>query len=106
MAAQVDYLLKHDDHYAIEVAIRVGDIAYARELVRESIKTGATADMWYLAALVAGSPQQEAIFLEKALALDPFHEAAKTALEEKSRQKTVPTGVGIREKIQQVIRRT
>jgi hypothetical protein len=105
MSAQLDYFLNHDEHYAIEVAIRVGDIAYARELVRESIKAGATADVWYLAALVAGSPQQEATFLEKALALDPDHEAARNALEEKSRQKTVPSGVSIREKLQQVLRR-
>ena len=99
----VQTFLNHDEHYAIEVAIRVGDVAYARELVREAIKVGATADVWYLAALVAQTPHQEALFLEKALALDPMHERARAALEEKSKQITVPTGQGIREKITQIL---
>ncbi len=98
----VQTFLNHDEHYAIEVAIRVGDIAYARELVRDAIKLGATADIWYLASLIATTPQQEVIFLEKALDLDPWHERAKSTLEEKSKQKTVPTGDGIREKIQHI----
>jgi hypothetical protein len=101
--AMTSTTLNHDEHYAIEVAIRVGDIAYARELVRDFIKAGATADVWYLAAMVASSPQQEAVFLEKALELDPLHERAREALEEKSRQETVPTAPGIRDRIQQVL---
>lgn len=98
----VQTFLNHDEHYAIEVAIRVGDIAYARELLRDAIKSGATADVWYLASMIAQTPQQEAVYLEKALAIDPLHERAKAVLEEKSKQKTVPTGDGIREKLQQI----
>lgn len=94
--------LDPDEHYAIEAAIRVGDIAYARELVREAIKhSPPDADLWYLAALVAGAPQQETIYLEKALALNPAHEQARLALEEKSRNKTVPRAQTLRDRLQQ-----
>jgi hypothetical protein len=70
----------HDDYYDIEAAIRTGDLAYARERIREVIRQQPTAEAWYLAALVARTPQQRRSLLEKALSSDLHHERAREAL--------------------------
>ncbi len=69
-----------DDYYDIEAAIRTGDLAYARERIRELIRQQPTIEVWYLAALVARTPQQRRSLLEKVLNLDPNHERARDAL--------------------------
>ena len=70
-----------DDYYDIEVAIRNGHAAYARERLRELIADTTDAEVWYLAALVALNPQEHIHLLEKALALNPNHDRALRALE-------------------------
>lgn len=75
-------LSPHDEHYAIELAIKNGDLACARELVRAAIAHQPSADLWYLAALVARTEQQRRHCLRCALALDPDHSAARAALEQ------------------------
>lgn len=71
-----------DEYYDIEVAIKTGDIAYAREILRDVIQTNPTAEVWYLAALVAPTQEQRITLLEKALSLDPDHERAAWALQQ------------------------
>lgn len=70
-----------DDYYDIEVAIRNGHAAYARERLRELIADTTDAEVWYLAALVALNPQEHIHLLEKALAINPNHDRALRALE-------------------------
>jgi Tfp pilus assembly protein PilF len=70
-----------DDYYDIEVAIKTGDVAYAREMLRDVIQSDPTAEVWYLAALVAVNQDQRISLLEKALSLDPDHERAHWALQ-------------------------
>lgn len=69
-----------DDYYDVEVAIKSGDLGYAREILREIIREHPNAEVWYLWALVTTNPQQRIQFLEKALTLDPEHERARWAL--------------------------
>lgn len=69
-----------DDYYTIEAAIRTGDLAYAREMLRDAIQTNPNAEVWYLTALVASEPGQRVSLLHKALELDPDHERACQAL--------------------------
>ena len=71
-----------DDYYDIEVAIKTGDTAYAREMLRDVIQSDPTAEVWYLAALVAVNQEQRIALLEKALSLDPDHERARWALQQ------------------------
>jgi len=81
MHADHHRLSPHDEHYAIELAIKNGDLACARELVREALAHQPSADLWYLAALVARSEQQRHHCLQRALALNPEHRLARAALE-------------------------
>lgn len=70
-----------DDYYDIEAAIRIGHVDYARERLRDTIQENPDAEAWYLAALVALTPEQHVLMLENALALNPQHERARRALE-------------------------
>lgn len=63
----------------IRLAIDGFEIARARDLLREALKSP-TAETYYLAAQVALDEEQKGRFLEQAVALDPFHEKAVTAL--------------------------
>ena len=72
----------NDDYYHIEAAIKAGEIAYARECLRDILQSDPSADAWYLAALVARTPDQHVQYLEKALSLDPDHVRARLALEQ------------------------
>jgi uncharacterized protein HemY len=69
-----------DQHYHIELAIKTGDMAYARELLRQELQHNPSAELWYLAALVAPTPQQRIERLQQALALNPNHSRAAAAL--------------------------
>lgn len=69
----------------IKAAIDSFDLSRARELLREAMPE-ANADTFYLASRAALDDEQRTEFLERAVALDPFHEAARTAL----RQMKVP----------------
>lgn len=71
-----------DDYYDIEAAIRTGHVDYARERLRDTLQENPDAEAWYLAALVAVTPEQHISLLEKALALNPSHERALWALEQ------------------------
>jgi len=71
-----------DDYYDIEAAIRTGHVDYARERLRDTIQENPDAEAWYLAALVAVTPEQHISMLEKALALNPYHERAQRSLEQ------------------------
>ena len=71
-----------DDYYDIEAAIRTGHMDYARERLRDTIQENPDAEAWYLAALVALTPEQHITMLEKALALNPYHERALLVLEQ------------------------
>lgn len=70
-----------DDYYDIEAAIRTGHVDYARERLRDTIQENPDAEAWYLAALVALTPEQHMVMLENALTLNPQHERAQRALE-------------------------
>ncbi|MBL8095510.1 MAG: hypothetical protein JNL73_15165 [Anaerolineales bacterium] len=63
----------------IRLAIDSFAIARARDLLREALKSP-TAETYFLAAQVALDEDQKTRFLEQAVALDPFHEQAVTAL--------------------------
>jgi hypothetical protein len=63
----------------IKVAIDSFDTAKARDLLREALSE-ANAETYYLASRVAIDETQKKEFLEKAIALDPFHEASVAAL--------------------------
>lgn len=71
-----------DDYYDIEAAIRTGHVDYARERLRDTLQENPDAEAWYLAALVAVTPEQRISMLEKALAINPHHERALRALEQ------------------------
>ncbi|MFV9507784.1 MAG: hypothetical protein AB4911_24815 [Oscillochloridaceae bacterium umkhey_bin13] len=64
----------------IKTAIDTFNVPQARELLREALQHEPDAETYYLAAQVAINPEQQQSFLEKAVALDPFHAAAQTAL--------------------------
>ncbi|MDL1899461.1 hypothetical protein FBR02_01685 [Anaerolineae bacterium CFX9] len=63
----------------IKDAIDSFDPNRARELLREAMKD-ANAETYFLASKVALDDDQKREFLEKAVALDPFHEKARAAL--------------------------
>ena len=63
----------------IRAAIDTFDLARARELLRDALKE-ANAETYYLASRAALDEDQKRDFLEKAVALDPFHEKARLAL--------------------------
>ena len=84
MAISPDYL------QPIRTAIRNGNKELARELLRDILKNNPTAEVWYLAAMVASNKAQATNFLHRCLALDPFHDGADQALD-KLKTKTEPT---------------
>ncbi len=63
----------------VKEAIDSFDMPRARELLRDALKQ-ADAETYYLASRVALDDEQKRDFLEKAVALDPFHEKARAAL--------------------------
>ena len=78
------------DHYLAEVAIRNGDMAYARELLREIVANRPNADAWYLFALTALTPAQRRERLQRALALNPHHARAHAALSQMQHEAEPP----------------
>lgn len=62
----------------IKEAIDSFDLPRARQLLRDALKE-ADAETFYLASRAALDDEQKHEFLQKALALDPFHEAARKA---------------------------
>ncbi|MFV9507786.1 MAG: hypothetical protein AB4911_24825, partial [Oscillochloridaceae bacterium umkhey_bin13] len=64
----------------IKAAIEAHDVDQARALLREALQLEPDAETYYLAAQVALTVEQQQSFLEKAIALDPFHAAADAAL--------------------------
>jgi hypothetical protein len=91
-----------DDYYSIEAAIRTGDLAYAREMLRDMIQTSPTAEVWYLAALVATDVQQHVGCLKKALELDPDHVRARRALQQAKSQPTVAASQSLLARLRRV----
>ncbi len=82
----------HEDTYTrynIELALKIGDLAYARELLRLALKTNPSADLWYLAALATSNRDEQIERLEQALALNPEHTRAALTLEETLQQTPV-----------------
>lgn len=76
----------NDEFYPIEAAIKAGDLAYARECLRDILRLDPSADAWYLSASVARSAEQRRRCLEKALLLDPNHRQAQLALAQSYRE--------------------
>lgn len=71
----------HNSHAEIRAAIATNDLERARELLRQALRESPDAELYYLASQVAVSEAQKREFLDKALALDPFHAQARLALE-------------------------
>jgi hypothetical protein len=60
---------------------RNGDKLEARKIVAAICKAEPdNADAWYYAAMMSEQPEQRARLLQRALAIDPFHERAEAAL--------------------------
>lgn len=64
----------------IRSLIRSGDNERARQMLRVKLMSNPTAEIYYLASQVARNDEQRRDFIDKALALDPFHEGASDAL--------------------------
>lgn len=64
----------------IRRTIHDGDTERARQLLRIKLMSNPTAEIYFLSAQVASSDAQRLDFLEKTLALDPFHAGASDAL--------------------------
>ncbi len=75
-----------DEYYAIEVAIKNGDLAYARELLRLAHLAAPSAETFYLSAQVATTTSQRITLLQGALSLKPDHAKAALALEQAQRE--------------------
>jgi len=94
---------QEDDYYNIEAAIRTGDVAYARELLRDILQTTPTAEAWYLAALVATDLQQHINYLKKALEYDPDHIRARRALQQAKARPTVSASQSLLARLRRVL---
>ena len=94
-----------DDYYDIEAAIRTGDVAYARERIREVIRQQPTAEAWYLAALVARTPHQRHNLLEKSLSMDPDFERARNALAAIGGIQAIPASASFLTRIRRIFNR-
>jgi tetratricopeptide (TPR) repeat protein len=100
-------LKSNDDFYHIEAAIKAGEIAYARECLRDVLQLDPSAEAWYLAAVVARSPEQHIQYLEKALSLDADHVKARLALEHAyldEKRSTSPTSLSLIHRIRDALR--
>jgi uncharacterized RDD family membrane protein YckC len=64
----------------IRSVIKSGDDERARQMLRVKLMSNPTAEIYYLASQVARNEEQRRDFIDKALALDPFHEGASNAL--------------------------
>jgi Tfp pilus assembly protein PilF len=93
-----------DDYYDIEVAIKTGDTAYAREMLRDVIQSDPTAEVWYLAALVTVNLEQRISLLEKALSLDPDHERARWVLQQTKSNPKQPPAASLLARIGRIFR--
>ena len=93
---------QEDDYYTIEAAIRTGDVAYAREMLRDVMLTSPTAEVWYLSALVAVDLRQHINCLKKALELDPDHSRAQRALQQAKAQPTVSASQSLLARLRRV----
>lgn len=60
--------------------IQNGDSERARQMLRVKLMSNPTAEVYYLASQVARNEEQRRDFIDKALALDPFHEGASEAM--------------------------
>jgi tetratricopeptide (TPR) repeat protein len=97
----------NDDFYHIEAAIKAGEIAYARECLRDVLQVDPSAEAWYLAAVVARSPEQHIQYLEKALSLDPDHSRARLSLEQAyldEQSSTSPAAISLIHRIRDALR--
>lgn len=72
--------MTNDLENQIRDAIDKFDTANARDLLRKALENP-TAEIYFLASMVAVNARQKRDFLEKAISLDPFHEAAHEELE-------------------------
>ncbi|RMG77837.1 MAG: hypothetical protein D6711_00665 [Chloroflexi bacterium] len=68
------------DLNSVRAAIRAGDKAKARQLLKPILKDTPTADAWTLAAMAVDDDQQAITCLKRALALDEWHTAANRML--------------------------
>jgi hypothetical protein len=93
-----------DDYYDIEAAIRAGHLDYARERLRDTIQENPDAEAWYLAALVAVTPEQQIAMLENVLMLDPHHERALLVLEQ-ARQMNHPDSSSLLARLKRLLSR-
>lgn len=91
-----------DDYYDIELAIQVGDKAYAREILHDMIEAAPTARALCLAAQIAKTPQQRITLLEQALALEPDNQATQHALEQARQAPPLPEPVSLLTRISRI----
>lgn len=68
-----------DELLPVMAAIKAGDKARARRLLRPLLEHP-TAELWYIAAQTVEQPEHEAVCLQRALAFDPLHAAARARL--------------------------
>lgn len=78
----------------IKAAIDSFDLPRARELLRDALPE-ANAETYFLASRAALDEVQRAEFLERAVALDPFHEAARAALRQAKTPPSAPAAPDI-----------
>ena len=64
----------------IKQAIKAGDTAKAKQLLKPILKENPSADAWTLAAYIMDDPQQQIKCLRKALSLDEWHSEANRML--------------------------
>lgn len=64
----------------VMAAIKAGDKARARRLLRPLLESCPTAELWYIASQAAEKPEHEVDCLQRALALDPLHARARARL--------------------------
>lgn len=69
----------------IRSAIKKGQTDQARQMLRNKLMSNPSAEVYFLASWVATSEEQRRDFLEKALALDPFHQGASDALHKRDK---------------------
>lgn len=67
---------------AVKQAIKAGDQARARKLLKPILQQAPSADAWTLAAMVTENDQQAVKCLKRALALDEWHSTANRMLYE------------------------
>lgn len=66
--------------HQVQAALKAGDKAAARQLIKKVLQTAPSAEGWYLAAHAMDDNAQAIKCLKKALELDPWHNAANRYL--------------------------